>query len=130
MQKRKDLIEVAKVFFKLGCIGFGGPAVHIAMMEEELVRKRNWLSHEHFLDLIGATNLIPGPNSTEMTMHCGHERAGWKGLIVAGICFILPAVIITAFFAYVYQKYGKLPQVEPFIYGIKPAIIAVIVSPH
>ena len=128
MQKRKDLIEVAKVFFKLGCIGFGGPAVHIAMMEEELVRKRNWLSHEHFLDLIGATNLIPGPNSTEMTMHCGHERAGCKGLIVAGICFILPAVIITAFFAYVYQQYGKLPQVEPFIYGIKPAIIAVIIS--
>lgn len=124
----KPLKEVAGLFFKLGCIGFGGPAVHIAMMEEEVVRKRKWISQEHFLDLVGATNLIPGPNSTEMTMHCGHEKAGWKGLIVAGVCFILPAVIITGIFAYAYQLYGKLPQVEPFIYGIKPAIIAVIVS--
>jgi chromate transporter len=122
------LKEVAKVFFKLGSIGFGGPAVHIAMMEEEVVRKRKWISPDHFLDLVGATNLIPGPNSTEMTMHCGYERAGWKGLIIAGICFILPAVVITAVFAWAYQKYGRLPQVEPFIYGIKPAIIAVIVS--
>lgn len=128
VQNPKPLKEVAKLFFKLGCIGFGGPAVHIAMMEEEVVRKRKWISQEHFLDLVGATNLIPGPNSTEMTMHCGHEKAGWKGLIVAGICFILPAVIITGIFAYAYQLYGKLPQVEPFIYGIKPAIIAVIVS--
>ena len=124
----KPLLEVARVFLKLGCIGFGGPAVHIAMMEEEIVRKRKWISQEHFLDLVGATNLIPGPNSTEMTMHCGLEKAGWKGLIVAGICFILPAVIITGIFAYAYQQYGKLPQVEPFIYGIKPAIISVIVS--
>jgi len=128
VQSPKPLKEVAKLFFKLGCIGFGGPAVHIAMMEEEVVRKRKWISQEHFLDLVGATNLIPGPNSTEMTMHCGHEKAGWKGLIVAGVCFILPAVIITGIFAYAYQLYGKLPQVEPFIYGIKPAIIAVIVS--
>jgi chromate transporter len=100
------------LFLKLGCIGFGGPAVHIAMMEEEVVRKRAWMDHEHFLDLVGATNLIPGPNSTEMTMHIGHERAGWKGLIVAGCCFILPAVIITAFFAWLYQQYGQLPQVQ------------------
>lgn len=128
MATRKELIEVAKVFFRLGCIGFGGPAVHIAMMEEEIVRKRKWLSPEHFLDLVGATNLIPGPNSTEMTMHCGQERAGRKGLIVAGLCFILPAVIITGIFAWAYQQYGKLPVVEPFLYGIKPAIIAVIVS--
>lgn len=128
VQSPKPLKEVAKLFFKLGCIGFGGPAVHIAMMEEEVVRKRKWISQEHFLDLVGATNLIPGPNSTEMTMHCGHEKAGWKGLIVAGVCFILPAVVITGIFAYAYQLYGKLPQVEPFIYGIKPAIIAVIVS--
>lgn len=98
------------------------------MMEEEVVRKRKWISQEHFLDLVGATNLIPGPNSTEMSMHCGHEKAGWKGLIVAGVCFILPAVIITGIFAYAYQLYGKLPQVEPFLYGIKPAIIAVIVA--
>src|ERR1043165_8961961 len=97
VEKRKDdkLKEVAGLFLKLGVIGFGGPAVHIAMMEEEVVRKRGWMSHQQFLDLVGATNLIPGPNSTEMTMHCGHERAGWKGLIAAGLCFILPAVIIT-----------------------------------
>ncbi|MBS1528198.1 MAG: chromate transporter, partial [Bacteroidetes bacterium] len=78
------LKEVAQVFLKLGFLGFGGPAVHIAMMEEEVVRKRQWMTHEHFLDLIGATNLIPGPNSTEMALHCGKERAGWKGLLLAG----------------------------------------------
>jgi chromate transporter len=126
--EKSKLAEVAKVFLKLGVIGFGGPAVHIAMMEEEIVRKRQWISHEHFIDLIGATNLIPGPNSTEMALHCGHERAGWKGLIIAGACFILPAVIITAILAWAYQQYGTLPQVAQFIYGIKPAIIGVIVS--
>lgn len=120
--------EVALLFLKLGLIGFGGPAVHIAMMEEEVVRKRKWMGHDHFLDLVGATNLIPGPNSTEMTMHIGHERAGWKGLVVAGCCFILPAVIITGVFAWLYQRYGQLPNVQPFIYGIKPAIIAIIVA--
>ncbi len=120
--------EVAKVFAKLGCIGFGGPAVHIAMMQKEVVEKRGWMSHEHFLDLMGATNLIPGPNSTEMTMHCGHERAGWKGLVVAGICFIAPAVVISSLFAWAYAQYGSLPQVAPFLYGIKPAIIVVIIS--
>lgn len=123
-----SLAEIAKVFFKLGCIAFGGPAVHIAMMEEEVVRKRKWISAGHFLDLVGATNLIPGPNSTEMTMHCGHERAGRKGLVVAGMCFILPAVIITGVLAWAYQRYGSLPEVQPFLYGIKPAIIAVIVA--
>lgn len=128
MEKTRPLKEVAALFFKLGCIGFGGPAVHIAMMEEEVVRKRKWMTQEHFLDLVGATNLIPGPNSTEMTMHIGKERAGWKGLIVAGACFIFPAVVITAIIAWAYTKYGKLPQVEPFIYGIKPAIIAVVVA--
>ena len=125
---RSKLTEVAKVFLKLGLIGFGGPAVHIAMMEEEIVRKRQWLTHEHFLDLIGATNLIPGPNSTEMALHCGNERAGWKGLLVAGACFITPAVIITALIAWAYQQYGTLPQVQPFIYGIKPAIIGIVIS--
>lgn len=129
MQKeRSEIAEVANVFLKLGLIGFGGPAVHIAMMEEEIVRKRQWMTHEHFLDLIGATNLIPGPNSTEMAIHCGQERAGWKGLLVAGACFIMPAVIITGLLAWAYQQYGTLPQVAPFIYGIKPAIIGVIVS--
>lgn len=126
--ERGSLAEVATVFFRLGCIGFGGPAVHMAMMEEQVVRKRHWMTPEHFLDLVGATNLIPGPNSTEMTMHCGHERAGWKGLIVAGTCFIVPAVVITAALAWGYQRYGALPQVQPFLYGIKPAIIAVIVA--
>jgi len=124
---RKDLKEIATLFLKLGSVAFGGPAAHIAMMENEVVRKRKWMNHEHFLDLVGATNLIPGPNSTEMTMHCGHERAGWKGLVVAGVSFVFPAVIITMVFAWLYQKYGQLPNVEPFIYGIKPAVISIIV---
>jgi len=92
IKREKRLSGLAKLFLKLGVIGFGGPAVHIAMMEEEVVRKRAWMSHQHFLDLVGATNLIPGPNSTEMTRHIGHERAGWRGLVVAGMCFIVPAV--------------------------------------
>lgn len=128
MEPNKNLKEVAKVFFKLGSIAFGGPAAHIAMMEDEVVKKRKWMTQQHFLDLVGATNIIPGPNSTEMTMHCGHERAGWKGLIVAGACFILPAVAITMVFAWLYQQYGQLPKVEPFIYGIKPAVIAIILG--
>lgn len=123
-----NVLEVAKLFLRLGFIAFGGPAAHIAMMQREVVEKRKWLTQEHFLDLVGATNLIPGPNSTEMTMHCGHERAGTKGLIVAGLCFIIPAVLITGTIAWAYQQYGQLPQVEAFIYGIKPAIIAVIVT--
>ncbi|MER3376395.1 MAG: chromate efflux transporter [Allomuricauda sp.] len=124
----KNLKEIALLFFKLGSIAFGGPAAHIAMMEDEVVKKRKWMTQQHFLDLIGATNLIPGPNSTEMTMHCGHERAGWKGLVVAGACFIFPAVAITMVFAWLYQQYGQLPKVEPFIYGIKPAVIAIILG--
>jgi len=127
-KKENHLKEIAQVFLKLGFTGFGGPAVHIAMMEEEIVRKRQWLSHEHFIDLIGATILIPGPNSTEMAIHLGHERGGWRGLLIAGACFILPAVFITAAIAWAYQQYGHLPSVEPFIYGIKPAIIGVVVS--
>jgi len=126
--RNSRLLELALLFFKLGTLSFGGPAVHIAMMEEEVVRKRKWMTHEHFLDLVGATNLIPGPNSTEMTMHCGNERAGWRGLIVAGSAFIFPAVAITVVFAWLYQQYGQLPQVEPFIYGIKPAVISMIVA--
>jgi len=127
MPQKSELTEIAKLFFKLGCISFGGPAAHIAMMEVEVVHKRKWMSQEHFLDLIGATNLIPGPNSTEMTMHCGHERAGWKGLVIAGFSFIFPAVVITSFFAWLYTQYGQLPDVEPYIYGIKPAVIAIII---
>lgn len=124
----KDLKEIARLFLKLGIIGFGGPAAHIAMMHDEVILKKKWFSEQHFLDLIGATNLIPGPNSTEMAIHIGHERAGWRGLIIAGICFIFPAVIITGFFAWLYKKYGQMPEIQPFLYGIKPAIIAIILS--
>ena len=125
--KKGNLKEVAGLFLKLGIIAFGGPAAHIAMMEEE-VTKRKWMSRQHFLDLVGATNLIPGPNSTEMTMHCGHERAGWPGLFVAGACFIFPAVILTGLLAYLYVEYGQVPAIEPFLYGIKPAVIAIILG--
>ncbi|MBA2613062.1 MAG: chromate efflux transporter [Bacteroidetes bacterium] len=128
MEGKVDLRDIAKLFLKLGVIGFGGPAAHIAMMQEEVVTKRKWLTEQHFLDLIGATNLIPGPNSTEMAIHIGHEKAGWKGLMVAGLCFILPAVIITGIFAWLYKIYGQLPEVQPFVYGIKPAIIAIILG--
>jgi chromate transporter len=110
MTESKKLMDIAKLFLKMGTISFGGPAAHIAMMEDEVVRKRKWMSQEHFLDLIGATNLIPGPNSTEMTMHCGYERAGWKGLIVAGMSFLIPAILITGFFAWFYVSYGQLPE--------------------
>jgi len=128
MKIENKLLEVAKVFFKLGLFAFGGPAAHIAMMEEEVVNKRKWMSRQHYLDLIGATNLIPGPNSTEMTMHCGHERAGFRGLFVAGISFILPAVVTTGLLAFIYTEYGELPNIKPFFYGIKPAVLAVIAS--
>jgi len=122
------LKEVAFVFFRLGCFAFGGPAAHIAMMENEIVVKRKWMTRDYFLDLIGTTNLIPGPNSTEMTMHCGHERAGTAGLFVAGIAFVFPAVIITGILAYLYVEYGQLPEVAPFVLGIKPAVLAIIAA--
>jgi chromate transporter len=121
-----NLKELAQLFLKLGIIGFGGPAVHIAMMKEEVVTKKKWITEQHFLDLVGATNLIPGPNSTEMAIHIGQERAGWRGLLVAGFCFIFPAVLITGFFAWIYKKYGQIPEIQPFVYGIKPAIMAII----
>jgi len=124
----KNLREVAFLFLKLGLITFGGPAVHIALFEEEVVTKRKWMTHQHFLDLVGATNLIPGPNSTEMAIHTGYHRAGVAGLITAGICFTLPAVLITGIFAYIYALYGNLPDVKPFLYGIKPAVIIIILN--
>jgi chromate transporter len=124
----RRLGELARLFLKLGVIGFGGPAAHIAMLEDEVVRRRRWLDRQHFLDLIGATNLIPGPNSTEMAMHVGFERAGWLGLATSGACFILPAVAITGGFAWLYVTYGALPQVEPFLWGIEPAVLAVILG--
>ena len=129
MQKGKTgLKELAGLFTKLGFTAFGGPAAHIAMMQKEVVDKRQWMDHQHFLDLIGTVNLIPGPNSTEMAIHIGYERAGWKGLLVAGCCFIIPAVLITGVIAWLYQLYGRVPQVQPFIYGIKPSIIAIILA--
>ncbi len=126
LNNRSRLLEVASVFFKLGVIGFGGPAAHVAMMEEEIVTKRKWMDRQHFLDLMGATNLIPGPNSTEMTMHCGKERAGWMGLFVAGGAFIFPAVVLTLLLAYVYVEYGQVPAIAPIFVGIKPAVLAII----
>lgn len=128
MELKADLKDIAKLFLKLGIIGFGGPAAHITMMREEFIIKRKWLTEQHFLDLIGATNLIPGPNSTELAIHIGYEKGGWKGLLIAGLCFILPAVFITGFFAWLYKNYGQLPEVQPFVYGIKPAIIAIILG--
>ena len=128
MNEKQRLKELAQLFLKLGFIGFGGPAAHIAMMQKEVVVKRKWLDVQHFLDLLGATHLIPGPNSTEMAIHIGHERAGVKGLIVSGLCFILPAVFLTAGFAWLYKEYGQLPEIQPFLYGIKPAIIAIILG--
>lgn len=126
--EKNNLKEVALLFLKLGIIGFGGPAVHIAMMQNEIVTKRKWMTTEHFMDLVGATNLIPGPNSTEMAIHIGYERAGRRGMILAGICFILPAVIITGIFAWLYKQYGQLPEVQSFVYGIKPAIIVIVIA--
>jgi chromate transporter len=116
------------VFLKLGTIGFGGPAAHIAMMEDEVVRRRGWLTHEQFLDLLGATNLIPGPNSTEMAIHIGHHWAGWAGLLVAGVCFIIPAALITLLIAWVYVRFESLPETAGFLYGVKPVIIAIVVQ--
>lgn len=122
------LLEIAQVFFKLGVIGFGGPAAHIAMMEEEIVTRREWLTRSRFLDLIGATNLIPGPNSTEMAIHVGYIYGGFWGLILAGVCFLIPAVVITGIFAWIYVAFGDLPQIAPLFYGIKPAVLAVILG--
>ncbi|HVU94373.1 MAG TPA: chromate efflux transporter [Puia sp.] len=125
---KNHLRQLFRLFLRLGLTAFGGPAAHIAMMQREVVDKRRWMDHDHFLDLIGATNLIPGPNSTEMAIHIGQERAGWRGLLIAGACFIGPAVVITAIIAWGYRQYGSLPQVSAFIFGIKPAIIPVILA--
>lgn len=120
------LAEVAAFFLKLGFTAFGGPAAHIAIMHDEVVTRRKWLTDEEFLDLLGATNLIPGPNSTEMAIHIGFRRAGWPGLIVGGICFIAPAMLIVLALAWLYVGYGTTPQAEWLLYGIKPVVIAII----
>lgn len=126
--RTRRLGELARLFLRLGTTAFGGPAVHIAMMEDEVVARRQWMTRERFLDLLAATNLIPGPNSTEMAIHVGHERAGWAGLIVAGTCFILPAVAITLAVAWAYVRWGSLPQAGGFLTGIKAAILGVVVQ--
>jgi chromate transporter len=127
-QKQQRLKELAIVFLKLGTIAFGGPAAHIAMMDEEVVQRRGWLSREKLLDLLGVTSLIPGPNSTELAIHIGYERAGLAGLLVAGSCFILPALVIVWTLAIVYVQFQTLPQLDWLLYGIKPVIIAIIIQ--
>src|SRR5579863_5281019 len=128
MSDSSPLGEVALSFLRLGTVAFGGPAAHIAMMEDEFVRRRGWLSHEEFLDMLGATNLIPGPNSTEMALHIGHRRAGLKGLVVGGACFILPAMLIVMAAAWAYARFGLLPQFQGVMHGIKPVIVAIILQ--
>lgn len=120
------LADVARLFLKLGCIAFGGPAAHIALMREEVVRRRRWVDDQYFLDLLGATNLIPGPSSTELAIHLGYVRAGWRGLILAGVLFILPAMLIVLALAWAYVRFGSLPQTGWLLYGIKPVILAVV----
>lgn len=122
------LTELAAVFLKLGLTSFGGPAAHTAMMEDELVVRRRWLVHQHFLDLIGATNLIPGPNSTEMTMHIGLDRAGGWGMLVAGASFILPAALITGSLAALYVRFGSLPQVDDLLAGVRAVVLVIILT--
>lgn len=125
---RSRLAEIGWLFLKIGTVGFGGPAAFYAMMEDETVKRRGWLTRQHFVDLLGATNLIPGPNAAEMAMHIGYVRGGARGLIVAGLGFILPAAIVTSVFAWLYVQYGQQPQIEPVIAGIKPAVLAIIFS--
>jgi chromate transporter len=120
------LTEVAALFLKLGITAFGGPAAHIAMMHDETVKRRKWLTDQEFLDLVGATNLIPGPNSTEMAIHIGFLRGGWRGLIMGGACFIVPAMVIVLCLAWIYVRFGATPQAEWLLYGIKPVVIAII----
>ncbi|MGH9681865.1 MAG: chromate efflux transporter [Candidatus Acidiferrales bacterium] len=124
--ERGSLWELALFFLRLGTTAFGGPAAHIAIMEDELVRRRKWLSREKFLDLLGASSLIPGPSSSELAIHIGYLRAGWMGLVVGGVCFIFPAAILVACIAWAYVRFGHLPAVAGVLYGIKPVVIAVI----
>ena len=120
--------ELAAFFLRLGTVAFGGPAGHIAMMEDELVRRRQWLSREKLLDLLGASNLIPGPSSSELAIHIGYLRAGWRGLLIAGSCFILPAACMVAALAWAYVRFGRLPVTSAVLYGVKPVVIAVVLQ--
>jgi chromate transporter len=125
---RTSLLELARLFLKIGVAAFGGPPAHIAMMEDEVVSRRGWLTREQFLDFLGATNLIPGPNSTEMAIHVGRVRAGWAGLLVAGASFILPSAVMVTALAWAYLRFGSFPQVAGVLYGVKPIVIALIVQ--
>ncbi|MBC7223675.1 MAG: chromate efflux transporter, partial [Anaerolineae bacterium] len=120
--------EVALLFLKWGAISFGGPAAHVALMEQEAVHKRQWLDHKHFLDLLAATNLVPGPNAVEMASHIGSVRAGWAGLVAGGACFILPGFLASLALAWSYVRFGSLPQVAALFYGIYPAVLAIILA--
>lgn len=125
---RTTLRELALLFLRLGATAFGGPAAHIAIMHDEVVNRRKWLIEERFIDLLGATNLIPGPNSTEMALHIGWERRRWAGLVVAGLAFIVPAVLITGAFGWAYVRFGSVPATGWLLYGVKPVILGVVVQ--
>ena len=118
--------EIWRLFLRLGLTAFGGPAAHIGLMEREAVERRGWMSRTQFLDLVGACNLLPGPSSTQVAMALGYSRAGWLGLLVAGVCFILPASLMTLALAWAYVRYGSLPSAQGLLYGIKPVMVAII----
>src|SRR5262245_60932649 len=127
-RRQTPLKELATLFLRLGLTSFGGPAGHIAMMEQEIVRGRRWLTREQFLDYLAAANLIPGPNSTELAIHLGHARAGWPGLLVAGTAFILPGATIVGLLAWAYVRYERLPELQALLGGIKPVVFAIVVQ--
>jgi chromate transporter len=124
--ERGSLSEVVRLFLKLGTIAFGGPAAHIALMHEEVVGRRRWVSEQQFLDLVGATNLIPGPSSTELAIYLGFRRAGWRGLVAAGVCFVAPAFAIVLGLAVLYDRYGTTPVATDLLYGVTPVVVAII----
>lgn len=126
--ERTSLRELATLFLRLGVTAFGGPAVHIAMMQEEVVGRRQWLTKQRFLDLLSAANLIPGPNSTELAIHIGFERRRWAGLLVAGVCFIVPAMLITGVCGWAYVRFGSLPVASWLLYGVKPAMMVIVLQ--
>ena len=127
-KRQVPLAELAAFFLRLGPTAFGGPAAHIAIMDDELVRRRRWLSREKFIDLLGASNLIPGPSSSELAIHIGYLCAGWRGLLIAGSCFVLPAAVMVTVLGWLYVHFGKLPAIAGVLYGIKPVVIGVVVQ--
>jgi chromate transporter len=124
----RELRALAGLFLTLGALGFGGPAAHLAMMEERVVRRRGWMTREEFLELVGVVNLLPGPNSTELAIHLGYRRAGWPGLLVAGVAFILPATLIVLACAWAYLRYGAVPAVQGIWHGVQPVVVAVVAT--